>query len=334
MALPGRLKPIGRLAQTVDGLAKTKVIAPNVGAAQKALKATEPDFAAVVRNSNFEELVSRLFKVVDKNIVGQAALQSLVELEIALASAGLRVTKLDLSRCLEKMLQLQTARGGMNFSTLSAAIGAASRLKKSRQAYINAFSGELRERVVQHMLSVRILADVLVNEAKKRAKASGGKRVTVIDSAAVGDVRMPTTPASGRKPSPNALGPDRMFGFLVRDAKTTGGFAGTFHVTAIIEVKARTGALDGLQQFVKFDTRAPHGTITIDGKVYRIEIDDKKLQRILILPEDAIDRAKTIAEAKKDKINVLPYPAKIEDMITKQSTDAVDSMLNLKRRLN
>jgi hypothetical protein len=236
-----------------------------------------------------------------------------------MASAGIRVTTLDLSRCLEKMLQLQTARGGMKFSALSAAIGAAARLKKSRQSYINAFSGELRERAVQHMPSVRILADILVNDAKKKAKAAKGKR-------------MPTTPASGRAPSPNALGPDRMFGFLDRSTKGD-GFAGTFHVTAIIEVKARTGALDGVQQFVKFDARAPHGTITIGKKTYKIEFDEKQVQTILILPEDAIDRAKTIAEAKKLKINILPYPAKIEDMITEQSKDAVDRMLNLNRHL-
>jgi hypothetical protein len=332
MAARRLLKPTGPLAQTVDGLAKAALVSPNPSAAKKALKAAEPDFEAVVSNSNFEVLVGRLFKAVDPNAVGQAALQSLIELEITMASAGIRVTTLDLSRCLEKMLQLQTARGGMKFSALSAAIGAAARLKKSRQSYINAFSGELRERAVQHMPSVRILADILVNDAKKKAKAAKGKRMTVIDSATVGDVRMPTTPASGRAPSPNALGPDRMFGFLDRSTKGD-GFAGTFHVTAIIEVKARTGALDGVQQFVKFDARAPHGTITIGKKTYKIEFDEKQVQTILILPEDAIDRAKTIAEAKKLKINILPYPAKIEDMITEQSKDAVDRMLNLNRHL-
>lgn len=333
MAVAARLKPIGPLAQTVDGLAKTKVISPNLGAAQKALQAAEPDFGAIVRNAKFEELVNRLFRTADQNILRQAGLQPLVDLHDQLLQAGLRLTKIDLSRCLEKMLRLQTSRGGLNFAALSAAKGTFTRLKRSRQAYINAFSGEFRERVVQHLPSVRMLADVLVKEAKKKAKATGGKRVTVIDTGSVGDVRMPTNPSSGSVPTLNALGPDRMFGFLVRDAKVQKGYAGTFHVTAIIEVKARSGALDGLDQTQKFIARASHGEVSIDGKLYRIVLDEKQIHQTVILPEDAIEKARTIAFAKKHGINVLTYPAKVEDMITKLSQETVDKMLILKQLL-
>lgn len=332
-SLDGRLKPIGQLAETVTELAKMTPSAPNSARAQKALKAAEPDLAAVVRDTNIETLVGRLIKSVNKDIVGQSALQALVELEINLEKSGLRMTTLDLSRCYEKMLQSQTGSGGLKFSALSAGLGTAAQRTISRQSYINFFSGELRERVVQHLPSVRILADTLTEDAKLRAKAAGIKRPDVIDSGMIGDVRMPTAPSSGRAPSSNALGPDRMFGFLVHDKKKSAGFAGTFYVTAIIEVKAKTGALDGLKQFGKFEIRALHGAITIDGKLYHIELDTKPVQRILIVPEDAINREETIAEAIKGKINVLPYPAETEKLVTQLAEQAVDNMLSLSRNL-
>lgn len=333
MADKGLLKPLGELAEQVSAAAKQPLKKPNAAAAAKALEEAVPDLARVLDRTGYNRLINRLVDASDRLIAGDGAIQAISDLSDDLARAGLRLTENDLSRCLERSLRLRTAGGGAKFSATAAGKQGAKRARQTAQGYESAFSGELRERVVQHLPAVRLLTDRLREQARVAAKAAQVKGGRLIDTAFVGDVRLATVSASGKAPLPNALGPDRMIGFVVRDsASLAEGYAGTLHVTAIIEIKAVTGALGGVNQTQKFIARAAHGEVTIGNQTYRL-VYEKKVSRTVILPETAIDRTLTRSFAKANDINLLPYPTAIETLITTQSQLAVAKLMMLDQLL-
>ncbi len=300
-------------------------------AAKEALDSDTVDIAVALQSSGYDKMISRLTKAADRAIAGETVVQVVEHLHGNLARAGLQFTNGDLSACLRKALQLSTSRGGGKFRATAAAQFGVLRRHNIRQGYKHAFGGELRERVVQHLPIVRQRVDALCAQARATAPGKGQK---IIDTAHIGEVRLPNASKTGNKPREGLLGPDRLIGFIKRDkAATAKGIAGTLHVTAVIEVKAMSGGLAGLDQLQKFIARASQNVLEIGGKTYRISFDENTLKRLLVLPETAKDMKAIRAFAKDQGIEVVPYAKNIERAINSESEKAVGSLLQLDKAL-
>lgn len=332
MAPKAPLKPFGPLAQLIGATAQHPPAKPNPQKALKALQDELPELDDILGNSAFDQLMTQIVKSTDRMIVGEELASVLMQLQHGLTEAGLRLTTKDYARCLDKILQLRTKDGGLKFRAVVDGKGGPLRAEKARQGYVSAVAGELRERKMLHLAPTRELAIALRAEAKQVAKSIEGG--SLFDSALHGDVRMPSAAIDGGRPVANKLATDRLIGVLTHDkAAQKLGFAGTIHVTAAIEVKAITGGLQGVAQLQNLFVRASHGQVTVNGKTYRIVLDDKRLRRVLILPETAQDSKLLLSEAERLKVEVMPYPAWVEAVIQEQADFIVEALIKHDRLL-